>query len=55
MEKVGVGVVILLFFGFYFGCIFWLFVLVFVGIGNRIVYLVFLEFIAFFMVVVGGS
>ncbi len=37
------------------GCIFWLPALVFAGIGNRTAYLAFLEFIAPFMVAVGGS
>lgn len=34
---------------------FWLPALVFAGIGNRTAYLAFLEFIAPFMVAVGGS
>lgn len=35
--------------------VFWLPALVFAGIGNRTAYLAFLEFIAPFMVAVGGS
>ncbi len=55
MEKAGAGAATLLPPGFHPGCIFWLPALVFAGIGNRTAYLAFLEFIAPFMVVVGGS
>ena len=55
MEKAGAGAAILLPPGFHPGCIFWLPALVFAGIGNRTAYLAFLEFIAPFMVAVGGS
>ncbi len=40
---------------FILGAVFWLPALVFAGIGNGTAYLAFLEFIAPFMVAVGGS
>ena len=55
MEKAGAGAAILLPPGFHPGCIFGLPALVFAGIGNRTAYLAFLEFIAPFMVAVGGA
>ena len=54
MEKAGAGAAFLLPPGLILG-VFWLPALVFAGIGNRTAYLAFLEFIAPFMVAVGGS
>lgn len=54
-KRLVLELVILLPPGFHPGCIFGLPALVFAGIGNRTAYLAFLEFIAPFMVAVGGS
>lgn len=54
MEKVGVGVFFSVYFGFDFGGVCGLFVVVFIGGSDWFVDLVFLEFDVFVVVVVGG-